>query len=664
MINTNNISLKATSNNALASSGTTNLNLDQAASYLGRKRPGTDWNSGNSYWADGNYELWAMGNVAIMQGVTGPASNFSRNPKSGNSSGQNTNYHHYVPLATTFRIYPYNNNTAYYKNGTLQGTVNVGSYANITCAAGDRFSADEPIATYPTSNPEYEAAYSGWSGFKFASRVDRYQTTTFYVFAPLSTVANINAYATTTSDASISDAGFAFASTTNLSHHGMWSFNVTTITNNILIEASDPICVVAYGSSTRDVRRLYPLNRNDKFGVFSSGGHIFSCANWDNNAVNATLVGYSSNQTSTTNFSTAFDPQNAGGKVFYTDSSGGPTGGSAFVGPAVRLKDTTGKSLFTAESQGDGDGGEMTSFVDQDFMGGQSFAYLPGASDWVGVISYGGSNSAYVHEWNSSGWKIRSWRFTQHNGLQDIQYAYCQRMTNSTTAPPLFQSDTDNIAVFWDKAGQYEDNQFPSDNSDLSVQTTAQWPAIYFVSLPFGTAFSPTLPEIQNELCVGASPTANAYGDTADPNSSTYMYSNSGTTQGNWITANASGQTVFFTDNPNPGGTVWKIENYDANDNELLYQHVQVGVCEEGGGDGGDGGGRSDRRLKENITQIDTSPLGIPVYTFNYIGNDDLYKGVMAQDLIELGFEDAVGTGEDGYYFVRYDMIDVDMEKL
>jgi hypothetical protein len=36
----------------------------------------------------------------------------------------------------------------------------------------------------------------------------------------------------------------------------------------------------------------------------------------------------------------------------------------------------------------------------------------------------------------------------------------------------------------------------------------------------------------------------------------------------------------------------------------------------------------------------------------------------MAQDLIELGFEDAVGTGEDGYYFVRYDMIDVDMEKL
>ena len=176
MINTNNIGLKATVNNALGTGGTTNLSLDQAASYLGRKRPGTDWNGGANYWADENYELWAMGNVALMQGVTGPATNLLRNPKSGNNSGQNTNYHHYVPLATQFRIYPYMNNTAYYVNGTLGGTVNVGSYTNINLAAGDRFSADEPIAVYPVSNPEYEAAYSGWSGYKFASRVDRYQT--------------------------------------------------------------------------------------------------------------------------------------------------------------------------------------------------------------------------------------------------------------------------------------------------------------------------------------------------------------------------------------------------------------------------------------------------------------------------------------------------------
>lgn len=659
MINTNNISLRNTERNATNLQSTTNHSLQTVASWMGRKRPGDDWNASNAYWADSNYELWEMGNVALMRSITGGGSGFTRNPQSGNAAGQNTNYHHYVPLSSTFRIYPYKDNTSYYKNGTLQGLINVGSYADISCAAGDRFSASEPIATYPTTNPEYEAAYSGWSGYKFASRVDRYSPTIFYVFASLTAVASINAYSTSTSDAVITDAGLPIANTSNLSQHSMWTFSVSN-TNNVLIEASDPICVVAYGSSTRDIRRLYPLSRNDKFGVFSGGGHILSCANYDLGQVNATLVGYASNNTTSTNFVAAFDPQ-GGGNCFYTDSSGGPTGGGAFIGPAVRLKDTTGKSLFTAESQADGDGGEMASFVDQDFMGGQAFAYLPGASDWVGVIAYGGSTSNYVHEWNSSGWKVRSWRFTQNNSSQDIQYAYCQRMKNSTTSPPLFQSEIDNIAVYWDKAGQYEDNQFPSEESSLVASTPNSWPVITIVGTPFGTTFNPTDPDIQN-LCNGGGTPVTAYGDGGDPMSSIYMYGGSSNTQTNFVTTHFPGQTIFFTDNPNPGGTVWKIENYDAADNELLYAHSSVGTC-EGGDDGGEPP-KSDRRLKENITQIDTSPLGIPVYTFNYIGNDDLYKGVMAQDLLKLGFEDAVGVGEDGYYFVRYNMIDVDMEKL
>jgi len=69
----------------------------------------------------------------------------------------------------------------------------------------------------------------------------------------------------------------------------------------------------------------------------------------------------------------------------------------------------------------------------------------------------------------------------------------------------------------------------------------------------------------------------------------------------------------------------------------------------------------SDIRLKENITKTGISKSGIPIYTFNYKNNNQLWSGAMAQDLINLGREDAVAIMDNGYYGVYYDMIDVDM---
>jgi hypothetical protein len=71
----------------------------------------------------------------------------------------------------------------------------------------------------------------------------------------------------------------------------------------------------------------------------------------------------------------------------------------------------------------------------------------------------------------------------------------------------------------------------------------------------------------------------------------------------------------------------------------------------------------SDIRLKENITKINISESGIPIYTFNYKGDNTLWSGTMAQDLLSLGREDAVAIMNNGYYGVHYDMIDVDMIK-
>tara|TARA_R100000742_G_C4277646_1_gene99715 strand:+ start:1290 stop:2432 length:1143 start_codon:yes stop_codon:yes gene_type:complete len=75
-------------------------------------------------------------------------------------------------------------------------------------------------------------------------------------------------------------------------------------------------------------------------------------------------------------------------------------------------------------------------------------------------------------------------------------------------------------------------------------------------------------------------------------------------------------------------------------------------------------GGFSDIRMKENIVEIGTSPSGIPIYTFNYKGNNKKWSGTMAQDLIGLEKYNAVFVAENGYYAVDYSKIDVEMLSL
>lgn len=70
----------------------------------------------------------------------------------------------------------------------------------------------------------------------------------------------------------------------------------------------------------------------------------------------------------------------------------------------------------------------------------------------------------------------------------------------------------------------------------------------------------------------------------------------------------------------------------------------------------------SDIRLKENIIKTGISKSGIPIYTFNYKNNKQIWSGTMAQDLIGMGKENAVTITDSGYYAVYYDMIDVNME--
>lgn len=69
----------------------------------------------------------------------------------------------------------------------------------------------------------------------------------------------------------------------------------------------------------------------------------------------------------------------------------------------------------------------------------------------------------------------------------------------------------------------------------------------------------------------------------------------------------------------------------------------------------------SDSRLKENITPVGEHN-GFPLYEFNYKGEKERFRGVMAQD-VEMIRPEAV-VEMDGYKAVRYDMINVPFERV
>ena len=94
------------------------------------------------------------------------------------------------------------------------------------------------------------------------------------------------------------------------------------------------------------------------------------------------------------------------------------------------------------------------------------------------------------------------------------------------------------------------------------------------------------------------------------------------------------------------------IDNAAAQTDQFISGAIQGGVSAF----------MSDIRLKENISKTGMSKSGIPIYTFSYKNDDQVWSGTMAQDLLGIGRDDAVLLMDNGYYAVNYNIIDVDME--
>jgi hypothetical protein len=142
------------------------------------------------------------------------------------------------------------------------------------------------------------------------------------------------------------------------------------------------------------------------------------------------------------------------------------------------------------------------------------------------------------------------------------------------------------------------------------------------------------------EVCEGSGTSTTIYYDSSD------TWNDEGTT---WYTSN-TGQTEAATGYYLP---VLATTGYAYNEGTGVADPF---IC-----------GRSERRLKYNIEFIGDSPMGIPMYHFNYKNEEHgkgRFIGTMVDDLQRLGFEDNV-IERNGELWVMYDSrIDVPFESV
>jgi hypothetical protein len=126
--------------------------------------------------------------------------------------------------------------------------------------------------------------------------------------------------------------------------------------------------------------------------------------------------------------------------------------------------------------------------------------------------------------------------------------------------------------------------------------------------------------------------------------------------------------TTTWLDHPTEYGVVKGAEVraapiFDLLDVAATWTADQLGPCIGDDSETDDFANVSDLRLKEGISRIGTTVLGLPLYRFSYTGCEEVYAGVMAQDVLKV-MPGAVSVGEDGFYRVNYGVLGISMQRL
>ncbi len=258
-----------------------------------------------------------------------------------------------------YKFTAFEDNTRLFVNGSFNTTLSKQTITSISLAAGDIVSSDKSFSFVSSAGGDTGICY-GWEGTIFGHRVDRYSPT-FYI-----TATRRDATVTITRQTS----GTVVVNNASVAKDSLYTYNSSDTDDQYIITSNYPIaCYVDDQEGEGKAADSLPLfpPATDLFGTFSGGGHIIA-----------------------SQASTSYNGYGTGGSTISgtLSSIGSATetiiaGGNNFAGESSRV--IADKPIF-AESQADGDGGEMTPFVSKEAFGTQ-FVIPNSINEWVKLVS-------------------------------------------------------------------------------------------------------------------------------------------------------------------------------------------------------------------------------------------------------------------------------------
>lgn len=575
----------------------------------------------------------------------------------------NINNMFFIVFAGSYRVINWCDSTTIYKNGVSQGTISTaGTVTTLSSLSiGDRIECDKPFTLYYNGLPGLYGAYAGFSGYSFATRNDRESTTNgnkFYVFC---TDSNSDANFVQIRHTDTSNSNVTSLSTTDLDEEwgGVYeNFNISMADNDGAYFAVSDVLFCAWrgrstGSSLYDSIPMFPLTPEPKYGWYSNGGHILAGAG-PYQFRDGTTSNYSiqtrTNSTTTTEFSLTTGVE----RWARNDSNTGANSAAAFAGsPAVTYPSVTGSNaqapLFAAESQGDGDGTEMTPHV-----GGRAagpYHCNPGGGNWQAHIAHGtgSEGAAVVQRFNSSRTFVESLSVgNSSNGYTNTTahpWASC-RFTNLNAGDVFISTGANNgggSTMAWADMDSSDD-----DETYLVAGDAMDGFSFTAYSMYYDEEESNYLATSTTNACNLEDNAITVYSPSTSVQVGMVLYLQNTNILSPLVTVTgASARAEGGYAKLISGRTSYAVEFEDTANGRIK----SVTTCV------------SDRRLKKNITKVGTSPSGINIYRFEYIDpklyGGGVFEGVMAQEVPEASI-----LGKNGYYSVDYSKLDVTFKRI
>ena len=388
-----------------------------------------------------------------------------------------------------YTVRAWKDSTTVYKNGSSQGTITTagGTLALNSLIKGDRIEFNKPSSFYYAGGlPGLSGAYGGYAGYCFGTRNDRQATATgnqLTFFVVDGGVAEYNgtpegmgvAY-TTTDDSNVTSMTIAYEEVWQ-APYDMYSTNIA-ITRNYVATSKRLMCAWRgfINTALYDSFPMYPMTTEPKYGWYSQGGHILAAAGpyqkRDNGSSTFSVYTKTSAVSATNEFSTSNN------SAWYRgDKNTGANSGAGFSGsPAVTYinggpNTTTGAGpLFTAESQGDGNGTEMTSHTGE--AAHERHTVCPGSADWAAFIAANIANGkGVIMRFNSSGTWQNSLQISGYSNTTSYPWASC-RFTNTSANDSFFSTVNVQGYADMDSTDDDETNLIMGEDTDFYSSTS------------------------------------------------------------------------------------------------------------------------------------------------------------------------------------------------